>query len=559
MTERPVFDADRLDLKDFPAAGMARDVRNAGVVLPRNGHGYDDGRRGDEEGYRPAADLEGPSRVSREGLLYGGNTQHRQRRRHHHQRRAECGSRREGRRRENKEVIEKRHCDEASRVPHFRICVPQVFRFHISVQFLYRRFVKAELFFRLEVDQEDARPVDCHFFKAFHDVADLVDRLGFRFSQRLQYIVDDTIADAVAQESSREVGDGHEQDERRRDPLPCGESALSFRKGLSFFCQPFFFQDPPHEEKEKNDRDEVEDHFPVSRKLVSNVNEEAFVVFLLAVSRPVARRGKEQEESDEHADGSAHHPGGERSFSPGVPHGAPREEHGGHSEVFHRPAAEDARKEHGQGHASAPMQFPCRPQVIGQEEEEHEEARPEVDRGAAFPYGHFAEVGQGEPHKERRQREDARLGGELRIPCGMEIEEDEHAREDRRVGDVEGEFPDPQEEVEEKDRHRPSAVSHVMIFQRLEHIAKRRNMLRRPPDQGIIKIIAPDREQNIQEHHEKEDARKEQKGLPAVFLSRHHHRPSLSPAAPPGPASLHTSFFCRSSRPPGRADGVCSH
>ena len=312
--------------------------------------------------------------MSREGLLYGRNTQHRQRRRHHHQGRAECGPRREGRRCENEEVIEECHDNEASRVPHFRICVPQIFRFHDPVQFLYRLFVKAELFLRLEVDQENARPVDCHFFKAFHDVADLVDRLGFRFSQRLQYIVDDTIADAVAQESSREVGDGHEQDERRRDPLPRGESALPFRNGLSFFCQPFFFQDPPHEEKEKNDRDEVEDHFTISRELVPDVDEKAFVVFLLAVSRPVARRGKEQEESDEHADGSAHHPCGELSFSPGVPYGAPRQEHGCHGEVFHGPAAEDAREEHGQGHASAPMQFPCRPQVIGQEEEEHEEA-----------------------------------------------------------------------------------------------------------------------------------------------------------------------------------------
>ena len=465
------------ELENLPGARFSLEPGEAEIVFRLELHGKDDRRRGDEEGHRPAADFKGPSRVSREGFLYSGDAQYRQRRRHHHERRAECGPRRESRRREDEEVIDECHGNETACVPHFRICVPQVFRFYGSVQFLYRRFVKAELFFRLEVDQEDARPVDCHFFKAFHDVADLVDRLGFRFSQRLQYIVDDTIADAVAQESSREVGDGHEQDERRRDPLPCGESALSFRKGLSFFCQPFFFQDPPHEEKEKNDRDEVEDHFPVSRKLVSNVNEEAFVVFLLAVSRPVARRGKEQEESDEHADGSAHHPCGELSFSPGIPYGAPREEHGGNGEVFHGPAAEDASKKHGQGHARAPVKFSRRPQVVRQQEEEHEEARPEVDRGSAFPYGHFAEVGQGEPHKERRQRQNARLGGEFRIPYGMEIEEDEHSREDRRVGDIEGKFPDPQEEIEEEDRHHPSPVGHVVILQRLEEIRKGRNML----------------------------------------------------------------------------------
>ena len=226
----------------------------AEIVFHLELHGEKERCRGDEEGYRPAADLEGPSRVSREGLLYGWDTQYRQRRRHHHERRAECGSRREGRRREDEEVIDECHGNETARIPHFRICVPQVFRFYGSVQFLYRLFVKAELFFRLEVDQEDARPVDCHFFKAFHDVADLVDCLRLRFPQRLQYIVDDTVADAVAQKAAGKVGDGHEQDERRRDPLPCGESALPFRKGLSFFCQPFFFQDPPYEEKEKNDQ-----------------------------------------------------------------------------------------------------------------------------------------------------------------------------------------------------------------------------------------------------------------------------------------------------------------
>ena len=559
MTERPVLPAHRRHPDHFAGIFLCLNIGDAGIIFYSHAVRDPHRRRGDEEGYRPAADAEHFPRVPGKSFLHDGDAQHRQRRRHHHERRAECGPCRESRRRDHDEIIEKRQHDQRARVPHGGISLPYVFCADVPVHFPDKRFVEAKRFLCLEIDKENACPIDRHFLEAFHDVRDLVDRLWLRFSHRLQHAVDDEVAQAVADESAGEIRDGQQPQNADSCPLPRRHACLCVRLRPFFFFEKLRFQHPPDEKKQEKHGNQEEDHFPVSRELIADMTQDAFACALLAIPRPVPRRGKKPDESEEYADSPAHHPGSKSAFLPGIKGEAESQYHRRYGQILHRPAAKDAREEHGQSHARAPADVSGHPQIIREQKKESEKARPEVDRGAAFPYGHFAEVGQGEPHKERRQREDARLGGELRIPCGMEIEEDEHAREDRRVGDVEGEFPDPQEEVEEKDRHRPSAVSHVMIFQRLEHIAKRRNMLRRPPDQGIIKIIAPDREQNIQEHHEKEDARKEQKGLPAVFLSRHHHRPSLSPAAPPGPASLHTSFFCRSSRPPSRADGVCSH
>ena len=127
-------------------------------------------------------------------------------------------------------------------------------------------------------------------------------------------------------------------------------------------------------------------------------------------------------------------------------------------------------------------------------------------------------MGQGEPHEERRQSQDPRLSGELRVSRGVEIEEDEHAREDRRIGDIEGKLPDPQEKVEEEDRHHPPAVGHVVISQRLEHIAKRRDMLRRSPDHGIVVVVPMERHEPVQREHEEKD-RRQNEDDPARMVS----------------------------------------
>ena len=78
---------------------------------------------------------------------------------------------------------------------------------------------------------------------------------------------------------------------------------------------------------------------------------------------------------------------------------------------------------------------------------------------------------QAEPHEERGCGQYPRLGGELRISRGVEIKQNEHAREDCRIGNVKGQLPHPEEEVQEEDRHHAPAVHGVVIHKRLPQVA----------------------------------------------------------------------------------------
>ena len=276
---------------DGAAARAGCDLRDAGVIFLRDVHGDEERRRCEEKACRAAADTEDTARPSGQRFLHEGNAEHRERRRHDHQGGTKGSPRRKGGRRKHQAVIHEAKDDEEACVAHFRPAGPHVPRLHRFIHGLYGLPAESEGMAGHCIDEDHPRQVDRHFFKARHDVRKLIDYFRRRFAKRREHAGDERVPNGVPDESARRIGDQQNDDRRQCRALAQRHAALSFRQDDALLCQKIPLQNAPHEQQKADQREQVEEHLPISRELIADMDQEPFTAALLAVAHPVPRRG----------------------------------------------------------------------------------------------------------------------------------------------------------------------------------------------------------------------------------------------------------------------------
>lgn len=385
-------------------------------------------------------------------------------------------------------------------------------------------FVKAKSLANRKENQEHSQPVDGHFLETGHDIIKM--RYGFFIGQPdwREHGKDTGIADRMGDKGTVEIGNDQENDQQKQNDFrPISLHSGRDEPDASLF-QEVGLQDAIGKVQEQYHRQDVEDHFPVSRELIPNMLQEGGALVIIADI--VARSGKQHEKAGNRSQGARDHPGTQLTVPMAQVKDSDGQHAGGHSEVFDGASCHDAEDQHDRYHIPSVMLPPSgEVEIVRKKEEKGRYGSPKINGGAAHPDRCFPKMRQTEPCQEPGSRKEDGFSIQGKGPPAVQEDEQDEGSEHGRIEDIKPACPQQQEKIQPEDADHASSMLHIVMEKGSEDIAEGCHELPGSPDHGIVIVVPMEGHHGIQGIKDGEDDDKHQKGRQDSFCTFIHSFP----------------------------------